>query len=54
MINGYLAENNVTLKGDFPWEEDQDAQVRGGHAVPWPILPDITDIFFTKKLGTTN
>lgn len=34
MINGYLKENNVTLAGDFPWEEDQGAQVREGQAGP--------------------
>jgi len=30
MINGYLAENNITFAGDFPQDEDRDAQVRAG------------------------
>ncbi|CAN0100849.1 unnamed protein product, partial [Pylaiella littoralis] len=26
MIKGYLEENNITLKGEFPWEDQEEAQ----------------------------
>lgn len=30
MIQGFLEKHHITLMGEFPWEEDQDAQVRHG------------------------
>lgn len=30
MIQGFLKKHQITLMGEFPWEEDKDAQVRRG------------------------